>query len=367
MTQPNEASALSRRRRLCGDFWRGLTTPSPGTLLGALALLVLALAGGSFLAREDRVVKGSAADWLDPVADPFARASVIAMQGAARHAPGPEPALVFVGASSLRFWLPHPDEAARVVGEALGGPRRVLTLCGNSQGLAASAALIERFGFDFDGWIVIGVDRQALGRSMPTRSGEARRNQARTLGFDSERFLAESVATGYPQRWQTGWSLWDHRAFHYQTLLGFRRWLPGGLATPYDPHATLYRVVNLEQGRKLFAPLDPDILEAHLGVLERIVADAWRAGRARVAVLEAPWLDRYEPALRVGDWMADEAAYRARRERWAKAQGVPWLDPSLDYPISLKEFFDVRHFGAEAFRRRFVADTARQLAAEEAR
>lgn len=343
------------------EFWLGLTTPDVRVLRMAALLLVGALIVASFLAREERVEKGVAADWLDPVWDDYARSSFYAMQGAGRQAAGPGPTVVFVGASALRFWLPPPEETNEILRSVLGDSARGLILCGNAQSYPLSAALIERFGWEFSGAVVVGVDRNMIGRELNQREREERRSQPRRIGFVSERLEREAVALGQPVDRGWGWIFWDRREFHFHSYLGFKSWIPAGLRRSYRPHWESADPVKAEDARQEFGPLANKVLDRHLELLSRLAADARRADGARMVLVETPWLDQYEKTARLPGWARDEARYVARREAWSAENGVPWLDFAEDFSAASSDFVDPRHVGQPELRRRFVKEVALAL------
>lgn len=368
--QPPDESApapsASGRRGLFSararEFWRGLTTPRFGVVLAALGWLMLALVLGEVLARKSWLAARASPAVPAHIRDHFARASVLALQGARRQAPGPEPTLLFVGPSALRLWLPDEAESADVLAKAERGPVRVITMCGNAQSYALTAALIERFGTDFDGWIVIGVDRQMIGRSLNPGEAWLREVQSQRLGFESALFRTESEFLGVSQPKATGFALRDRRSFN--RAMGFGRaslaiYLRG--ETSYLPHDIVPGPYDPARAAKSLSPLSVDGLDRHLAVLERLVARVRAAGRAKVALVETPWIDDFAPELKTPEWEAEEAAYAKKMHAWSQAHGVPWLTGAAAFALKPQDFVDTRHVGSAEARREFVLMVAKEL------
>jgi hypothetical protein len=363
---PSSSEGRGRFFSALREFWIGLTTPDIRAVAGAAGVIAVALLFASLLAREDRVARGASADWLDPVYEDHARSSFYAMQGAARQASGPGPTAVFVGPSALRFWLPPPEETNAVFRSTLGPSARALILCGDSQSYATSAALIERFGWDFEGVVVVAVDRNMIAREVDADGRMNRLRQSRQLGFVSERLFAEAAALGQPMETGLGWSFWDRRSFHFHSYLGMGAWLPARLRPRHQPHWERRGELNLAEARGHFGALAPVLLDRHLALLDRLAADARRAGRARLVLVETPWLDQYEASVRPPAWAEDEAEYAARREDWMLETGVEWWRFAEDYSVKRDDFVDPRHIGSPGLRRRFAAEVARALRKEPA-
>ena len=321
----------------------------------------------TLLAREGRVAHGSKQAWVDGADGDFARGSAFALQGASVHAPGPEPTFLFVGPSALRFWLPRADEASAVASAGTDRSVNVLAMCANGQSYAVSAALLERFGFDFDGWVVIAVGRQMIAREWNDEERERRLVQSREIGFTSIRLRDEERALGLNPPVELGWGFWDHRRFYYNNRLGLGPWLPEPLRAVHQPHWEATQPIDFQMARRVFAGLSVGAWERHLALLDRIVRDAEQAGVARVALVETPWLDAYEPAIRPETWEADEATYSRQMTEWCAQRGVPWLTFAREFPCTAGDFVDPRHLGSEKLRERFLQTVVTKLLMEESR
>lgn len=109
-TAPADTGGRGSFLSLCREFWRGLTTPSFGVVLGSLGCLLVVAVVGEILARKSWLVEQGPVTLIDCVGDHYARESVMALQGARRLAPGPETTLLLVGPSALRLWSPAERE-----------------------------------------------------------------------------------------------------------------------------------------------------------------------------------------------------------------------------------------------------------------
>ena len=342
------------------DFWRGLTTPDVVAVKMAAVLLLVALGGLSVAAeRFRRQIESGSVDWRS-VPDDFCRASVLAMRGAPRECDPVARTIIFVGPSAMRDWLPPDKDTDAVASAAAGGPVRVLAMCGARQGCAAAAALIDHFGSDFNGWFVIGVTRQMIACRRNASDTMRRRRESQELGFHSDLHRHISAALGHPQEIETGWELWDHRRFHYHSLLkpglGLPRRMPRlQLGKPPDtatPRRDEYENVG---------PMDLELLDRHLTVLRELAKHVRGRGRARLALVETPWeehlvLDRQSP-----EQAQDEAAYRRRMKAWSDHEDVPWITAPTTFPATSSDFRDSRHVGSLSLRHRFLEVVVQEL------
>ncbi|HEY8961528.1 MAG TPA: hypothetical protein VIM57_04920, partial [Luteolibacter sp.] len=300
------------------EFWHGLTTPDFGVLKMAAIILLTTLGILTAMAVNFRHrIEAGTVDWRR-MRDEFGRSSVLAMTGAARATDPSGKNLVFVGPSSLRCWLPGPNEADEVASSAAGGNTRVLAMCANRQSYAVTAAFIDRFGADFDGWFVIGVGRQSIARTFNSEDTMLRRQQTQMLAFSSDVLTRTSSMLGTPQQPITGWELWDHRGFHRRYELGLKL-LPFRTRRPYLPHLQPTKV-PFERWSSAISSLDEESLQRHLRVLEEIARSVRAHGRARVALVETPWVDHYTPSMQTPEWRRDEDLYQRRMREWSQEQ-----------------------------------------------
>lgn len=339
------------------EFWRGLTTPDWGVLKMAAVILVglFGIASAMAVNFRKRVETGKV-DWRMMTND-FCRSSIIAASGAARETDASAENLIFVGPSALRCWLPRPEEADALASVAAGSPVRLRVMCSDRQSYACTAAFIDRFGADFNGWFVIGVTRQAIGQ-LRQDNREFYQRQSRALCFDSEVLKRNAAFLGYPQARTTGWELWDHRAFHQQTKLG---WYPPFLERkPYHPYVSSVPVPSDPVAAGI-SPLDTGVLERHLTVLKEVAERVRATGRARVALVETPWVDTFAPAMQTPEWRRDEDAYRQAMREWSRQNDVPWITAATGFEASVADFADVRHIGSPELRRKFLKAVVREL------
>jgi hypothetical protein len=345
---------------LLREFWLGLTTPDFGVLKMAAVILLSLLGILSGLAVNFRhQIEAGKVEWRT-IRQDFGRSSVLAMRGAARETDPSAKNLVFVGPSSLRCWLPHPDETSALASSAAGGKVRVLAMCGGRQSYAVTAAFVDRFGADFDGWFVIGVGRQAIARKLTDDDVKARQQQSRALGFYSEVLTQTSGLLGFPQERTTGWELWDHRDFHYRYELGYKTLPFRKKQRPYKPYLDPTNV-PFEAWGATINPLDDDSLRRHLAVLEQVAGNVRAHGRARVALVETPWVDSYTPAMQTAEWRRDEDAYQQIMREWARQNDVPWITCPASFAASASDFADPKHVGSPALRQKFLETVVREL------
>ncbi len=341
------------------EFWQGLTTPDFRAVKIAAALLLITLGVLSALAVHFRHrIEAGKVDWRTIPRD-LGRPSLIAMRGASRETDPLAKNLVFVGPSSLRCWLPHPDETSTLASSMSGKNVRVLSMCSGGQSYALTAALVDRFGADFDGWFVIGVGRQAIARKLTDSELRARQQQSLMIGFYSDVLIESSGILGIPQDRVIGWELWDHRGFHQRFKLGLklRSSKKGKVYQPYNRPTT----VPVEAWGSAINALDTDALQRHLIVLEQLVRNVRAHGRARVALVEMPWVDTYTPAMQTPEWKRDEDAYRQTMREWARRHDVPWIDDPTSFKASTADFDDAKHVGSPALRRQFLESVVREL------
>jgi hypothetical protein len=344
---------------LLRDFWRGLTTPAAAVPRVAVVLLLAALAGLSVAAENfrRRIESGDVAP--QSMRDDFCRASIVAMRGAAREADPTAPTFVFVGPSAMRDWLPPDDEVDEVATAAAGGPVRVIWMCGPRQGMASSAALIDRFGADFDGWFVVGVTRQLIACRQSDALEARRRRDTQELGFDSDVQRAASAILGHEQHRKTGWELWDRRRFYYHALFKPAVRLPWGvrwLRKGKPPAGG-----RLEAEMDAIGPLDIEQLDRHLAVMQEVVERVRGHGRARIALVETPWEEHLLSSLQSPEWLRDEAAYRRRMREWSEKNDVPWITAADDFQATSADFKDSRHVSSPRLRRQFLEAVVLEL------
>lgn len=339
---------------LLREFWRGLTTPDIRVVAAAFALIA-GIVGASLLVSSEALARGATESWMLGARMDIVRASALAMQGAKQQARGPEPALLFVGPSALSTWLPLGQEASRIASEAAGRPIRVLTMSGGGLSYAGAAALIDRFGADFDGWIIIGVARQSIGREFDASGQKLRATQSAYLGFDSAILRDEAAFLGHPQSPPRGLDALDHWGFRNRMFLLRNLRGDGGLG-----HVEA-RTLDAGKHTGDFLPLATDTLEKHLVVLGRIVERVRASGRARIALVETPWWDSFDTASQTEAWRQDEKAYRLRMEAWAKAHGVVWLPGAETFGATAADFSDTRHIRSDALRERFLVMVVQEL------
>ncbi|MFM8707109.1 MAG: hypothetical protein ACKOHK_03210, partial [Planctomycetia bacterium] len=330
------------------------------------ALLLVAVGGLSVAAeRFHRRIEAGAVDWRT-IPHHASRASVLAMQGAARATDSSVDTFVFVGASTMRSWLPTDEEADAVGSAAAGRPVRLLAMCGDLQTYATSAALIDRFGADFPGWFVISVSRQLIDGRRGRAAGMRRRRASQELGFHSEVQRRVSTLLGHPQESASGWEVWDRRRFYYRALvkpaLGLPWTMPWERNEKSPPTAGRGAPAVGSVGVRA-SPPDPELLDRHLDVLREVATSLRGRGGARLALVETPWENDLVPGLRSPEQATHEDVYRRRLQAWAEDNDIPWITTPTTFAATSADFDDARHVGSPALRRRFVEVVVRELSA----
>jgi len=344
---------------LLREFWRGLTTPDLGVLKMAAVILLSLFGILSGLAVNFRhQIEAGKVEWRTMNHD-FGRSSVLAMKGAARETDPSGNNLIFVGPSSLRCWLPHPDETSALATSASGEKVRVLSMCGGGQSYAVTAALVDRFGSDFNGWFVIAAGRQTIGQKFTDKGMAARERQPRMIGFYSDLLTQTSGLLGIPTDTITGWELWDHRDFHHRYEFGFKL-RASKKKKPYKPFLEPTKV-PVEAWGSAINRLDTDSLQRHLTVLEFVVRNVRAHGRARVALVETPWVDTYTPAMQTPEWRRDEDVYQQKMREWSQRNDVPWITSPATFEMSASDFSDPKHVGSAGHRKRFLEAVVHEL------
>ncbi|MFD0895185.1 hypothetical protein KBB96_00490 [Luteolibacter ambystomatis] len=340
------------------DFWRGLTTPCPGVLKLAALFLLLLLGAVALKARHFRQqVEAGAVPWQS-FEDDFSRSSIMAVRGASRETDASAKTLVFVGPSSLRCWLPHPDDTAGIASSAAGTPVKVLSMCANKQSYSFTSALIDRFGSDFDGWFVIGVGMHLIGREYVQEDHDFHRRESRVLGFSSGILRKGSGWMGDPQERETGLEAWDRRAFFYQCKLGMER--PASGKAPYFPYLPA-RPIPSDPVAADMPSFSGNMLNLHLVLLQETAERIHKAGRAKLALVETPWVDSFTPSMQTAQWRMDEATYQSKMAAWSEANGVTWISTPNHLQATAADFSDTRHLGSADLRRHFLETVTREL------
>jgi hypothetical protein len=356
-----QASLISR----CAcAFWQGLTRPHAGT---ALAALGLALTGWLFLAAsstEARVRATDTARWLRNAEDGWCQLNAVAIQGAARHAAKPGETVVLVGPSHLQALLPPGPALTDAFSRSRDGrPQRVVQLAAPALNHEEMAAVVEKFGGDFEGWFVLAVNRHTLARDLRTRD-VVKDEGAMTLGFPSALLNDERRRAGLPVRASWGVPLLDYPGFYLASLGGWRHAL--GQAPVFgaggEYSASPQRPVSARQVELALPAHLPEAEARNLGLLARVAGRLRAAGGARLAVVEVPFADEALPELQTTRWREQRAGFVRRREAWSRENGVPWLDTTAELRLTADDFTDPAHVRSPVARIRFAEAVSRWLA-----
>lgn len=344
--------------RVTKDFLAGLTMPDfLAVKIAAIALLaVVAVAAAIAERMVGKVARGEYP--LDRVWETGSRAEILACRGDGRETAKDRPNLVFVGPSALLCWLPHPDTADAIAEKATNTGCHLVSMCALGQGYPRTAAYIEKFGADFDGWFVIGVSRQMIARNLVAREAAVRGKQAILSCFDSVVLREETRLLGYPMASGTGLRLWDSRSFFYVNRLGLDPpFLRKRSYEHYEPRVEM----SVKFATEETGPLDRETLQRHLALLGRVVERVRKNGRAGIALVETPWVDSCMEELRTEEWHEQEREYREAMRAWSQEHGVPWLDLAHGLGAKVEDFSDPRHIGNPDLRRRFLESVTVEL------
>ncbi|MEO5957620.1 MAG: hypothetical protein ABIZ49_13910 [Opitutaceae bacterium] len=349
--------------RLVRAFWQGATQPCVGAALGALGLT---LAGAIFIvasSTEARVRATDPAAWMSSPTDDFGRQAAFVIQGAERHARGRGTMAVFIGPSMLQSLLPAGADLDQALTAGAGQPVRGLDLSALALNYMEEAAVVERFGSAFEGWLVLGVNRYALARNFQ-EDQERKKRHGFLVEFDSRVLDEELQRAGFPPARRWGVPFLDHTSLYRRSLAGYRfaERSPHGYVPP--THAVKERILNTPG--KILASLpvrDAAAFEANLAILGRMAERQRRAGGARVVLVECPFADEVTPALHSPEWREEREQFIRRRNAWSAEHNTPWIDVAAELGVRPEDFYDPLHVHAPAVRRRFVELVARRLAA----
>jgi hypothetical protein len=348
--------------RLVRAFWQGATQPCVGSALGALSLV---LTGAVFLAASSTEVRVQATDpsyWLKKDDDDYGRVTAYAIQGAPRHARGSNPAVVFVGSSLVQALLPHGAGLDEALSAGIGRPVCGLNLNGPALSYIEAAAVVDRFGSDFDGWLVVAVNRHVLARDI--QDGQERKRSAGWLiRFESAVLEEEHNRARLPLPRRSGIPLLDHSDFYLRTLGGWR--FAGRTPPHYAPITHRQSRVTIDPGRTLadLPPYDSASFETNFAVLSRMAERQRAAGGARLVLVECPVVDEVIPSLHTREWKEARERYIRRREAWSAEHQVPWLDVTDELGLRQSDYYDPRHVTTPEVRRRFAELVGQRLAA----
>ncbi|MDB6024559.1 MAG: hypothetical protein JWM68_782 [Verrucomicrobiales bacterium] len=336
-------------------FWQGFTRPHAGTALGALLLTLAAWIFVAVSSTEARVRATDTARWLPNPQDDWCHLNVVSIQGAERHADGPGQTVVFVGASMLRAILPSDESLSSTF-----APAHTLVLAGSAMNYEDEAAVVDKFGGNFAGWFVLCVNRHTMARDLRARD-VAKKQRGLTVEFSSAILTEERRRAGLPVRSELGIPLLDHPRIYLPTLGGWTHLM----RRPRQEGALPLARSRPITGKEIYAMLPAPIAAAqarNFELLGRIAARLQANGRARLAIVECPFADEALPELHTVAWQAERAEFVRRREAWAQAQGVPWLDVTEELKLRVEDFEDPMHIDSSAVRVRFANAVARRLA-----
>lgn len=332
-------------------FWAGLTQPS---VLSVSTLLVTAVALLGILSWW-------APRWHDAGLDSYLAASdsddYLFLTARARRLgeshPPTAPGVVVLGSSSHRLSLSSEEDMANSFEAAAGFRPRVTWLMAADASILEQVALAEHASRGFEGVILFGVNplRLALTEKQLEEVFEMSR-----LGFTSELFdeAAEFAKLKVPLR--TGVYAWDHRRF---LLARVGRFLPnlltGGHELPNHPGTVRHRQNKKERKRflnvmRIYCQRYKANARRNLESVERLL-DHVSSERRRVVLFEAP----VDPgAFRDGFIKRTYAWHHERMSRFARRQGVLYVNVNERAKLEESDFFDWVHIRLDGARERYT-------------
>jgi hypothetical protein len=317
-----------------------------GTALVALALaaLVTAHCSEGFIRKTDYHLL-----MINPW-DDHSRLTALAVQGAARHAGAWT--ICFLGSSEMREGLAADEFWERSLRPVAPAEPTSLTLVANAMRRDAAYAVLDRFGCDFSGIVVLNTSLPSLsiGPSDPSALKYL-------LGFSSPYLGGFSRAFGVLGNLRMG------IANLYQEA-GYRpAWLEEPVRTWDRYHFEQTETSgDLDEVRR--RPADDGKIEKNLRWLARTIGRVRQDHRARVVLLEIPWREQAADSALSAARAAELAAYRTRIAAFALEQRVPWIDVTAAARLRSADFADRAHLHDPAARLRFSECVAKALARE---
>jgi len=358
------SSSKSSVGRCCRAFWEGLTRPHGGTAAGALTFLAFLWIFLALSSTEAHVRATDLKGWVGFSDESgWNNLNATTIQGAAQHASGQGRTVVLIGSSILVDLLPPRDQLSELYVSAGVAPVRVVGLAADALSPEESAAVVDKFGADFDGWFVIHVNRHALARDTHDVDMWKKRSGA-FVAFYSDILADERRRSGHVVPRQLGIPLLDFPKFYLQSLGGWRSVLfPWKLGFRPRRSQKAQRLAPTPAEIVANLPLSGSGAQTHSFDLLGRVAERLRAnGRARLAIVEVPFADEFTPEVQTEGWRAARAKFIAQRKAWSKAHGVPWLDVTDKLQARPEDFVDPRHLASPAVSRRFTTAVLQWLA-----
>jgi len=335
-------------------FIRGFLAPSPQAVAGAVAVALLWMGGACLGIDESLLLRSGGRGMMRDARDESAWISAQVLRPpATSNAPSGPPAqrLCLVGASDLREALIEPADLAALASEKLGRPTEVVDLLMNMLLWEERAALLERVGADFDGYIVLSVGPQQMSRN--TDSLQRLALQPR-LGFQSDIFDEECRRAGILRPRPTRVYFLDNALFVLRRAVQL---LPGA-NIPERRQFYEFTVRGDHQAvpDPAYARLscfEPAAFARTRGVATRLIHRLQNSGKAKIVLLEVPWLDSVLDSEKSRERSDQKAAYVTAIRQLAQETGVRYLDLSDNVRWTADDFADYRHIGRAAARRRF--------------
>lgn len=338
------------------ELWRGATRPSAGALAGTLAVAAGLLAGGACVFDERFVARHGDGALLLSEDDDAAWISARGLRG--WRAIQAESLTVLLGASDLREATVGDAEMTGLLDAAGERASRAVTLCADQLGLLDRIGVLERFGFDFPGTLVVGVNLAQLNKGLDSWQRTA---SSHHLGFRSALVAAECRGLGLRPPPITGVDFWDNASFFLRRTRLLWPTVRG--ARVQHRRQRFYRTAGAAASAAPApaGPLDRDAAAANLRALEILVAKCRSAGRCRVVLVEVPTLEEAPGASLSPERLKIVERSRLLLDEFARRHEVPLLRPAVAAGLRSEDYCDPRHIGSDAARARFSLALVRAL------
>lgn len=354
--KPGPARSDTRGQGWWTAFRSGLTQPSLAGLLGALAVAFVWFAGACGLFNDRFLASRRPGSLMLDSKDSIARASVIAVQGAAQHARGFT--VCIGGTSDTEELIARPDWLEQRFADQGSPGVHIVRLCAAALMLEEQRALIERFGADFNGVFVLGVGPQLVSR--PTAALADRLHRYR-MPFRSGSFDDECRRAGLRPPPRTGIDFLDNVRFYLQHTACLRApWQPD---REFGTHA-----LHKDESDMTVPPLDEKECQVNIEEIPRNLAclartvDFIRAqGRAQIVLVDIPRLHLVDGRWKDPRWKPGMEAYRAAIREFATARQLPLVNVTDEAALKPEDFYNTGHIGKESARQRYGTALVRAL------
>jgi len=363
----SETSPQNRRSRpllvvACGEFWRGLTTPSLTALLTALSVTAALVLSCFVFIRPCMMASGGHRYFALTEYDTYN--SVTGRAISLSRARNCAPAVFFLGTSADEEALTSCDQLAQLVAEKIDITPVVHDLTMAGQTHWEMAALTDMLPEHFDGVVLLGLG-VAPPRFLLPGTELAQLVETPRLGFVSEAFDREISLAGLKVPERRGNYFWDNRKYFAMRIPSLFRNI---LTAPpvYEGHTEFYQIrarfFNLEEEITRTRKLLQDYGTAAprgLAVFERIAQSLKRRGRVAVVIMQSP----ANPQFIDKTW--GRASYNAHKERmhlFAAQHRIFYWDLTDSAALTADDFYDWTHIQSHEAKKRYMHALAQKLA-----